>query len=583
MGTLRTKFLLALTAISALLTFAVLGIVQYRVRVHVRGEIDQALRDSVVTFRSLQQQRETALARTAALVATLPPLKAVMTSDDPATIQDASGVFWRLAGSQVFALASASGALTAFHSSLPGFTAVTAQDALRRSLQAGESRDWWLGGGHLLQVFLEPIVIGDPSAGHGVGVLAIGYEVDAGVAADVTRVASSNIGFGYDRRLIISTVAPDQRADLAAYVGSITGAEGAPQEIRLGGERFLTASVRLSAERGPLVSLTFVKSVDQATAFLRSLNRWIGLIGVAAVLAGSVLVFVVSTTFTRPLGRLVSGVRALERGDFVFPLDRRGSDEVATLTAAFERMRRTLHDAQRHLVEAEQLATIGRMASTISHDLRHPLTAVLAYAEFLSERDLSDEQRRDFFEEIRIAVNRMLDEINSLLGFSKERAAIEPSYGRVDAVLDRAIRTVKALPDYSGVTITLAPGDPCVGWFDTAKLERVVLNLLFNAAEAVPPDSGRIDVSCRTTAAGTEIRVADNGPGIPPEIEETLFRPFVSHGKEKGIGLGLTAVQNIMRQHGGEVTVERTGPDGTIFRLLFPAAALTQESGTRIA
>ena len=579
--TLRTKFLLALAAITALLTFGVLAVVQYRVRVHVRDEINQALRDSVVTFRSLQQQRETTLGRSAALLATLPPLKAVMTSEDPATIQDASRTYWQLAGSQIFALADPSGRLVALHTSAPRFTFADAKARMERSLETGEPRDWWFGAGHLFQVFLEPIYIGDPQGGHAIGVLAVGYEVDAAAAADVTRVASSNVGFGYEKRLIISTVPPRQQPDLADYVGALGGDTG-PQEVRLGGERFLTTSVRLSAEGGPLVTLTFLRSFDQATAFLRSLNRWIAAIGVAAVLAGTVLVFFVSTTFTRPLGRLVSGVRALEQGDFAYPLDRAGRDEVGTLTSAFERMRSTLQLAQRQLLEAEQLATIGRMASTISHDLRHPLTAILAYAEFLSERNLTDSQRKDFFEEIQHAVNRMMDEINSLLGFSKERESVQPVYGRVDTVIDRAIRAVKALPDYETITIDLA-SDGCVGWFDSGKLERVMLNLLFNAAEAVPPASGRIEVSCRATDAGTEIRVADNGPGIPDSIRDTLFQPFVSHGKEKGIGLGLTVVQNIMRQHRGDVSLERTGPDGTVFRLLFPPGTEPAGAGTSLA
>ena len=67
-----------------------------------------------------------------------------------------------------------------------------------------------------------------------------------------------------------------------------------------------------------------------------------------------------------------------------------------------------------------------------------------------------------------------------------------------------------------------------------------------------------------------EIRVADNGPGIPESIRQNLFQPFVSAGKEKGIGLGLTVVQKIMHNHGGEVRVERTGPEGTVFMLIFP-------------
>jgi signal transduction histidine kinase len=572
-GTLRSKFLLSLTLITALITSAVLLVVQYRVRIHVREEIAQALRDSVVTFQSLQQQRESTLERSTALLATLPPLKAVMTSGGQATIQDASSTFWELAGSQIFVLADRSGQLAALHTAAPGFTAIAAEASIQRYLAGGDSRAWWFGGGHLFQVFIEPISVGPSESGHPIGLLAVGYEIDARVAADVTRVASCGVGFGYEKNLVVSTVPASQRAALARYVAQVANSDEGPGEIRLDQERFLATSVRLSAGNAPLVTLTFLKSFDQATAFLQNLNRWIAAIGVVGVMAGSVLIFFVSTTFTNPLGRLLSGVQALEQGDFAYPLDLRGSDEVSALTAAFQRMRHTLQDTQRRVLEAEQLATIGRMASTISHDLRHPLTAILAYAEFLSERDLTDVQRTDFFQEIRIAVNRMMDEINSLLGFSKQGEALRPEYGRVDAVIERAVKTVKALPEYESTVITVTHGDECVGWFDSPKLERVMLNLLFNAAEAIVAGSARIDVSCRISDRGTEIRVADNGPGIPETIAGTLFQPFVSSGKEKGIGLGLTVVQNIMQQHHGDVSVESTGKGGTVFRLFFPQRA----------
>ena len=206
----------------------------------------------------------------------------------------------------------------------------------------------------------------------------------------------------------------------------------------------------------------------------------------------------------------------------------------------------------------------------ISHDLRHPLTAILAYAEFLSEGKLSEVQRKDFYQEIRIAVNRMTDEISSLLGFSKQREPLKLRYGHVEDVIERAIQTVKVLPECESVVITFAHEGECEGWFDPDKIERVMLNLLFNACEAVPPDSGKIDITSWMSERGIEIRVADNGSGIPDPIRENLFQPFVSYGKAKGIGLGLTAVQKIMQDHGGEVSVESTGAQGTVFRLRLP-------------
>ena len=571
--TLRSKFLLSLALISALITTAVLLVVRYRVQVRVRADLAQALDTSVITFDRLQQQREVTLERSAALLAALPPLKAVMTSEDPATIQDASATFWQLAGSQLFVLADREGTVSGFHTSVAEFPRQAAQAAVARYLATGQSRDWWYGGGHLFQVFLQPISFGSPDLGNSLGLLAVGYEVNQQVASDVSRVAASEVAFAFDNQLVVNTLPPVHRDELVSLITTPSSQPQEPREIWLGSDEFLVETVRVSPEAAPLVTLTVLKSFAESREFLRNLNRWIVAIGAAGVAAGALLVFFVSTTFTRPLWTLVSGVKALERGDFEFPLEAVGEDEVGTLTAAFSRMRHQLQATQHKLLEAERMATIGRMANTISHDLRHPLTAIQAYAEFLENPALSEAQRTDFVQEIRIAVNHMLDEINQLLGFSHERQALHRTDGRLDEVVDRAIKTVKALPEFEGISITSALGAECGAWFAPGKVERVLLNLLFNAAEAVSPTTGTIVVTCEQVAGGVHLRVTDNGPGIPSEIAEQLFEPFVSHGKQKGTGLGLTVVHNVMQQHGGDASVERTGPDGTTFLLRFPPRA----------
>ncbi len=571
--TLRSKFLLSLALISALITTAVLLVVRYRVQVRVRADMAQALDTSVITFDRLQQQREITLERSAALLAALPPLKAVMTSEDPATIQDASATFWQLAGSQLFVLADREGAVSGFHTSVAEFPQQAAQAAVARYLATGQSRDWWYGGGHLFQVFLQPISFGSPDLGNSLGLLAVGYEVNQQVASDVSRVAASEVAFAFDNQLVVNTLPPVHRDELVSLITTPSSRQQEPREIWLGSDEFLVETVRVSPETAPLVTLTVLKSFAESREFLRNLNQWIVAIGAAGVAAGALLVFFVSTTFTRPLWTLVSGVKALERGDFEFPLEAVGDDEVGTLTAAFSRMRHQLQATQHKLLEAERMATIGRMANTISHDLRHPLTAIQAYAEFLENPALSEAQRTDFVQEIRIAVNHMLDEINQLLGFSHERQALHRADGRLDEIVDRAIKTVKALPEFEGISITSALGAECGAWFDPGKVERVLLNLLFNAAEAVSPTTGAIVVTCAPAAGGVHLRVTDNGPGIPSEIADQLFEPFVSHGKQKGTGLGLTVVHNVMQQHGGDASVERTGPDGTTFLLRFPPRA----------
>lgn len=570
-GSLRTKLVLSLVGISAALTAATLTLVRGRVQIRAREEITNGLDNSLAAFQRLEEQREITLERSATLMAALPPLKAVMTSNDRTTIQDASATFWKMSGSQLLVLADGTGNLMALHCSNPAFNEREAQEAMSGSVARGESKGWWFGGGRIFEISIQPIYFGAPEEHAPIGLLAIGFEIDNRVASDIGRVAGAQVAFGFGSRTAATTLDPGEAVTAGPVVARLADNPGRTEEVRVDGEQFLARSIRLSAKAAAPVTLTVFKSFAEVTAFLGYLNRWIVGIGIAAVLAGSLLMFLVSTTFTRPLAELAAGVRALEKGDFAYPLHAQGDDEVSALTVAFQNMRDRLEETQKQLVDAERLATIGRMANTISHDLRHPLTAILAYAEFLSEGRLSDAQRKDFFQEIRIAVNRMTDEINSLLGFAKQREVIRPVYGSIEDVIERAIQTVKALPEFASIEVSSRHTGVGTAWFDPGKTERVILNLLFNACEAVDEMIGKIAIASEVSERGLEIRVSDNGPGIPEAIHGSLFQPFVSYGKEKGTGLGLTVVQKIMRDHGGQVTVETTGPEGTIFRLNFPA------------
>jgi signal transduction histidine kinase len=583
-GRLRTKFLLSLLIVSASLTCSTLLVVRHRVELQVREQIREALESSVVTFQHFQGQREITLERSSAVLANVPILKALMTSHDPRTIEDGSTQLWQTIGSDLFVLADPGGRLMALHlyADIPEFSPAQALDLLQQSLRNQASRDWWFGGGHLFQVFLQPIYSGEPSNGVELGVLVLGYEINRQVVADVRQVASAEVAFRYGSSLVVSTLSAQQNEELRKQASLRPAAAGTPPvDIDLGQERFLATSTDLASASRLSVSLIVLKSYDQATAFLQSLNRWLAGLGLAAILAGSVLVYLISDTFTRPLARLVGGVHALEKGDFGYPLEARGNDEVSELTHSFDQMRRTLHNTQQELLNAERLATIGRMASTVSHDLRHSLTAILAYAEFLSERNLSESRRVEFYQEIRQAVTQMTDQLRALLEFSKDKLVYHPVHASVADIIHHSIHTVRARPEFRGIQITTSFENGCEGWFDAGRLERVFQNLLFNACEALPPEGGRIEVSTRQTPTALEIRVADNGGGIPEEIRATVFQPFVTSGKDNGIGLGLAVVQKILQEHNGEVTVERTGSDGTIIRVSLPAVPSKNEVATQ--
>src|ERR1700733_1974232 len=132
--------------------------------------------------KNVQQGGELQLSRTAAMLAELPPLKALMTTEHALTIQDASEPLWKLAGSQLFLLAGPDGHVLGFHGTSPRWKTAVAELNLARSLEQGEDATWWYGEGQLYRVFLRPITSGTDSERRQLGILAVGYQIDANVA-----------------------------------------------------------------------------------------------------------------------------------------------------------------------------------------------------------------------------------------------------------------------------------------------------------------------------------------------------------------------------------------------------------------
>lgn len=577
---LRTRFLLSMVLITAGLTAMSLLVVRHSVQNQVRAEIVQDLRNSVTTFQNFQHDREVMLTHSAELVAYLPITRAIMTAPDPATIQDASKDVWPLTGSDLLVLVDRNGRVVGLHTKSAGFTPEAAQKDFARSLTEEGSSHWWFGSHHLYQTFMQPIYFGSKTEGPLLGFLIIGYEIDDRLAREVSKISSSQVAFSYGDEIVATTLTPLEAQDPDVRAFATESSQTGPRDVELSKENFVATSLDLSGQQPTPVRLTVLGSYDQAAKFLGNLNRLLLLLGLTAVLVGSGLVFLISYTFTRPLASLVEGVRALEHGDFHHPLDPRGSDEVAELTSAFDRMRASLLKTQQALLESEQLATIGRMASSISHDLRHALAAVVANSEFLCDGRLTSAQREELYQEVRTGVNQMTDLIDSLLEFARTRESLNPTYASVVESVQRAMQSVRLHPRHQGTLIEVHSNGQSTAWFDPRKLERALYNLLLNACEAAPSSEGRVEVTIRRTPASIVIDVSDNGPGIPEPIRDKLFHPFVSFGKANGTGLGLTVVQKIVQDHGGTVMMERTRDGRTVFRMMIPGSAPQSYTGT---
>src|SRR5208282_5958537 len=245
---LRTKFLLSMVVVSAALTFTTLLVVRHTVQQEVRLGIQRDLENSVSASHSFQKQREVTLERSAALLADLPNVRALMTTHDPATIQDASRDLWQLAGSDLLMLADSSGKMMALQATPKEITVGEAQDffpvVFPNDGLRDETQHWWYVEGHLYEVFRQDIYFGPASGRHVLGYLLLGYEIDDHVARDLSRVAASEVAFRYGDVIVRSTLQPAQESALLR-VAPKTPAGGPPQgdQIWLGGERFLATAV----------------------------------------------------------------------------------------------------------------------------------------------------------------------------------------------------------------------------------------------------------------------------------------------------------------------------------------------------
>ena len=220
-------------------------------------------------------------------------------------------------------------------------------------------------------------------------------------------------------------------------------------------------------------------------------------------------------------------------------------------------------------IEAERMSAIGRMACSISHDMRHLLSAIYANAEFLERHDRSASARADLLLEIQEAVLAMTERIDSLLQFGSSGRNNPLVHEPVSLVIEKAVAAVKVHPDGWNVCITVSKFPPAEADIDARNLESAIYNLLLNACQAATRSTHVPEVKVHLTEVEERIYVTivDNGPGIPASVRRTLFDPFVTAGKSNGTGLGLTLARRIAEEHGGSVCLEESNPERTVFTL----------------
>jgi signal transduction histidine kinase/CheY-like chemotaxis protein len=579
---LRTKFLLSLVLITACLTCATLLVVRHSAQMRVQREIQEEALNAVLTFQVVQHEHQVALSRKADLLASL----AFMRNGDATTIQDVSEDPWQSSDCDLFVLADPNGKIVALHTTIPEFPIATAEEMLGRSLKQGDTAGWWYSGKRLYQVVLQPFYDGVPMKSTLLGTVIVGRGIDP-AANDLSRVSSSQVAFRYGPEIVASTLSLAKERDLARQLQAGTS----QQELKIDGERFFASSVELTSGAHPAVNIIVLKSYAEALAFLQNLNHLLSALGLVAVLAGGILVFAIADKFTRPLGSLVEGVRALEQGDFAYPLEAHGGDEVAQVTRAFDRMRSTLkkNELQKQLLEdqlrqSQKMEAMGRLAGGVAHDFNNLLTVIKGHSDLLLDRLQPADPFHSSARQIEKAAGRAASLTRQLLAFCRMQVLqprvldLNALVSEMSSLLRRLIREDIAFTFQAGASLGRVKADP-------GQIEQVIMNLTVNAGDAMP-EGGRLTIETRNVWVDERLAqqrppmlpgryvllaVEDTGQGMDANTKARIFEPFFTTKEQgKGTGLGLATVYGVVKQSGGCIWVESALGKGARFEVYLP-------------
>jgi len=293
---------------------------------------------------------------------------------------------------------------------------------------------------------------------------------------------------------------------------------------------------------------------------------------VLAILAGSLMLWWLNRRLVvRPVAALVEGTRRVSEGDLSATIPVSGRHELSLLAAAFNKMTSNLADTHRQLAQADKLASVGRLAAGIAHEINNPLTGVLSYASLLRKRMEHDTPACEDLDVIVRETVRCRGIIRGLLDFARPTAPARKSMD-LNEVVRRSVSVVMTQLSLHKVDLSLglAPDLPAV-LADSNQIEQVVVNLLLNAADAIGDDGGNIRATTRLGSGNSiELLLQDSGHGIPAEDLPRIFEPFFTTKGNHGTGLGLAVSWGIMEAHGGSLEAQSVVGQGTCFTLRLP-------------
>ncbi|MCF7840582.1 MAG: HAMP domain-containing histidine kinase [Candidatus Marinimicrobia bacterium] len=569
----------------------VIGLTIILVNARFKREISSNLTNSLFqTARVLEHFREarfTALMDHAVELSHETRLKGSVATGDPETIHDILTDIQQIRKEDLILILSNEGELVSFWGPAAAASeAYRVEPSVQDAMNLFDSPDFWEVGGQLYETASVPITLGN----HLVGILVLGNHIQRPYMSAFVPLSSAQFAImKYDS--VIATTLDSVAGEtvttqiLQAIQNQTKNASHKTTdftvpvlqqsdlfEFTLSQERYRGILVPIHGILGNnLGNFLIFKSEDRAYAQLVETRWLLILIGLGALSLAMVLNYFLSRSIMRPVETLVEHARHVGSGDLSQPVTVQGRDEIGVLAKAFEEMRVSLDKAQKELITNERLSLVGRMASAIIHDFKQPMSVISLSSQMMTVGEQTPEKLAEFHQVIDREINRMLGMINELLDFSRGEYRLNSQMVPLHRFIRESTEPLQHILNEAGITLNLALGNDVPVYIDRDRMRRILDNLIRNAIDAMAGlEEGRITIRTEDTSQSVTISITDTGNGIPEEIRDTIFEPFVTHGKSHGTGLGLAIARKIIAEHHGELTFETETGKGTTFYIRIP-------------
>lgn len=564
------------TSVALTALFAVLGYwIQRSVEDAATRSLQREAQASAQTFQGLWRARADWLRSLAGLLGSMPTTVKALQQGQPdagATVLN----MWERAGAEVvgesfLVLTTAGGAVISWLPAAERF-ALDVRSIVERvgPRFPRQSLGFLVHRSILYELVATPLYAPQPSR-ELAGVLLAGFAVHHNMAEQLKR-DTGNSDFVFASRGLIYASSLDDRA--TGNVVRHLSRQGLDAPVSDGYREYIPFSQDLLDPTGKPVGQVYVlRSFEEARQSVADLRRRIAYFWIGAIVLGLLLTYVAVERIVQPLQDLDRAASEVAMQNYDYRVTADSDDELGRLASTFNKMCESIQAARAELIRRERISTIGRMASSIVHDLRNPLAAIYGGSEMLVDTEPTPGQTRRISENIYRASRRIQDLLDDLVRVT--RGPSQP--GEPVPVLDvvRAAReALEAAAQSQGVRIRLFLDAALQVAADRTRLEGVFVNLIQNALD-VMPDGGEVRISASTEGAWVMVEVADTGPGIAPDVRAQLFQPFVSFGKRNGLGLGLALARQTVLDHGGDLWASSDEGRGARFYLRLPRPKTT--------